>query len=933
MQLLSSIADLKDIVNKEYIDSILADYVLSANLGALATKDSLAFSDLTSRPSKLSDFTDDVVAGKYLPLTGGTISGTSVAPLIINTSSSESSVVFRINSDSKTQIGYNPYLGSFIYNYSSSKSIGIKDDGTPHYNGNTIYHAGNFNPADYLPLSGGTISGGSGALEIKRNGPYLSNIKFSNTDGKLGELGFVWANNPAFFHTDGNYYTLIHSGNIGDQKVASADSAKVISDYSNSRITSADVEIFGDSGVRKFIASSYMTSGKPPEDGSILHFSWDTASGYEHQLFISSNKLATPEQRMAWRAQDEGVWGDWKTIAFTDSNVASAQALKHSNGTVGATVTANGVLCISAQGIFNSDASLSLFDFNGAQLSVGYSMRNSYITNIYGNTIKFTVGNATKMLINSSGNVGIGTTDPKYTLDVNGQLSTPYYLSFRNASDSEFSYIGRGGSAEVLTIMTYGAGNPLNFGTNSKTRMYINGDGNVTIGTTDLAGTSYALCVNGVNKFYDKDNTLKLYTSIKGSGVQVGRTTSAYTGGYNAGVTIGEDDSNLGFIAGAYNESTGSSKILFHYGGTNQFDASIFIKGISGNVGIANANPAYKLDVAGSIRTTSSLTIGTIVLTDENGTLKIAGNAYTTGQLGAGEVGQPTSGGGNVILDYDSIVGALGFTPAKQNDLSSLTNRVFALESAGPSSSSSLYGDEITIGSSVGNIYISSEDNVQIDTIMGSVLVNGSEVLTKANTSFTRNYSSGTKIGTIKIGGVSTDIYAPASSSSSLWTTEYDMTVGSDVLAASKEYIGTNTIVGWDSAGLCVNDLYIGYDGYTIWMQGSVDEASDMRLKTVIDAVNLDIRDIAFAPIFNYVFKSRPQGRQMLGSSAQYWQAIAPSAVSENDKGNLAMNYGAIALASVVAVAKKVVTHEEEIAELKSKVQSLETRLAKYELN
>ena len=71
----------------------------------------------------------------------------------------------------------------------------------------------------------------------------------------------------------------------------------------------------------------------------------------------------------------------------------------------------------------------------------------------------------------------------------------------------------------------------------------------------------------------------------------------------------------------------------------------------------------------------------------------------------------------------------------------------------------------------------------------------------------------------------------------------------------------------------------------------------------------------------------------MLGSSAQYWQAIAPSAVSENDKGNLAMNYGAIALASVVAVAKKVVTHEEEIAELKSKVQSLETRLAKYELN
>lgn len=139
--------------------------------------------------------------------------------------------------------------------------------------------------------------------------------------------------------------------------------------------------------------------------------------------------------------------------------------------------------------------------------------------------------------------------------------------------------------------------------------------------------------------------------------------------------------------------------------------------------------------------------------------------------------------------------------------------------------------------------------------------------------------------------------------------------------------------MGWDLASTCINDLYIGYDGYTIWMQGSVDEASDMRLKTVVDYINLDIKDIANAPIFNYVFNSRPDGRQMLGSSAQYWQPIASCAVSENDKGNLAMNYGAISLASVVAVAKKTLTHEEEIENLKLEVQDLKQRLAKYELN
>ena len=65
----------------------------------------------------------------------------------------------------------------------------------------------------YLPLSGGTIEGSANALKIKRNSPYMSSIEFVNTDGSLGSLGFVWGNNPAFFHTDGNYYPLIHSGN------------------------------------------------------------------------------------------------------------------------------------------------------------------------------------------------------------------------------------------------------------------------------------------------------------------------------------------------------------------------------------------------------------------------------------------------------------------------------------------------------------------------------------------------------------------------------------------------------------------------------------------------------------------------------------------------------------------------------------------------
>ena len=48
-------------------------YKFKADLAGSA--DSVAWTNVTGRPTKLSDFTDDVVSGKYLPLTGGRLTG------------------------------------------------------------------------------------------------------------------------------------------------------------------------------------------------------------------------------------------------------------------------------------------------------------------------------------------------------------------------------------------------------------------------------------------------------------------------------------------------------------------------------------------------------------------------------------------------------------------------------------------------------------------------------------------------------------------------------------------------------------------------------------------------------------------------------------------------------------------------------------------
>ena len=82
----------------------------------------------------------------FLPLTGGTLkNGNSEYPLIIDTNSpTEVGLRFCMSASPKAWFGYHPTWGTNIYNYASNKYLGIKDDGTPHYQGNTLLHAANY---------------------------------------------------------------------------------------------------------------------------------------------------------------------------------------------------------------------------------------------------------------------------------------------------------------------------------------------------------------------------------------------------------------------------------------------------------------------------------------------------------------------------------------------------------------------------------------------------------------------------------------------------------------------------------------------------------------------------------------------------------------------------------------------------------------------
>ena len=116
---------------------------------------------------------------------------------------------------------------------------------------NTIWHSGNLkNLSDlnddivngkYLPLTGGTISGNltirdggyGNQLTIHRSSTTADSvIKFTNdTDGLLGYIGIGGSSSGSaklqpYFNTGSASYPLIHSGNIGDQSVGTADKLK-----------------------------------------------------------------------------------------------------------------------------------------------------------------------------------------------------------------------------------------------------------------------------------------------------------------------------------------------------------------------------------------------------------------------------------------------------------------------------------------------------------------------------------------------------------------------------------------------------------------------------------------------------------------------------------------------------------------------------------
>ena len=191
-----------------------------------------------------------------------------------------------------------------------------------------------------------------------------------------------------------------------------------------------------------------------------------------------------------------------------------------------------------------------------------------------------------------------------------------------------------------LPTKIYGERIVMNYGTNKTAGFILNSNGNVTIGSSDLASTSFDFCVDGVSNF-------------RGS-TYIGTTSAAL----------------LGFLRPAANYVTTPSGgyLVFNMGGTTTaldksclalYEKDVILALSGGKVGIGATNPAYKLDVNGSLNATTIYQNGTTLA---NTYLALSGGTLTFFGLCGLTLARTTSNSNLIhFTGGDSDFGYLGF--------------------------------------------------------------------------------------------------------------------------------------------------------------------------------------------------------------------------------------------------------------------------------
>ena len=919
--------------------------VLESQVGQLTTQGTkVSVSDLLTTGTKIATITVDGVAhevkGDFLPTSGGTITGT----LILNSPNSDYALHFQTGLGAGW-IGFQADIERwFVTNRNWSISY-------------TLLHSDNYSQYA-LPLTGGTIDGNlivNGNINIQRSSIPLyvtrttagsSVVGFYGKDTAIsiwGSLGMSAKNNPVYLSSEGTTYPLIHSGNIGEYAMKTDGSNQM-----NSPLRLATIaDLTKETGL--YVGQTNISGGAAFDYASFVNIYDRCNSSLQLSWFrnISIPKLVA-------RISENGNWSAWKTIAFTDSNVASATnstycanwgtESEHITYDLGTANNTDTWVPVMTQGKMQHRVIPVAYNSAPSTLSVLSATKLTTARTIWGQSFD-------------------GTGDVSGNLIYNGETFI--------TNETGFTSFGN------MSRITFINGNGIWFNSSGHDVVF-SSSGNVIIGTTNDNGEK--LQVNGDIRA----------ATLKAAQIELSYTTP--------------------FIDFHFNNSTAdyTSRIIEWKSGMLTINETLHAK-YNGNVGIGTTDPKAKLDVTGTLHASGAVTFGSTLTiagaTTHNGIAYFGGTTYyinTSGNANfnaiSGSSLQVDSAAFNGTIhsnEYSGSVAKWSITNDGAASFASLSNGGLLETSTLRVSSTSTFTGKTNHNGGIGATSLSVSGT---STLSGHVGIGTSPHSTYAlyvDGSLRCGPIDG---GTASFGALYSNTHVPNSnntydlgSTSYRWASIYgvgadfsgNVTVNGTLYASGTLY--TNDIDGSDIYITASGDLYLhtltGYvgannkrwaiDGYgnykgqslyinprdndneiitdnnkkkthgfpregvAVFVNGDIaatgeisanalNQGSDIRFKHQLGDITLDLDTIANAPMFRFTWTNKENSRVQIGTSAQYWKDSARELVSVDKDDFHRLDYATLGVLIGVTLGKTVKNHEDRIKELETKVESLE---------
>ena len=137
------------------------------------------------------------------------------------------------------------------------------------------------------------------------------------------------------------------------------------------------------------------------------------------------------------------------------------------------------------------------------------------------------------------------------------------------------------------------------------------------------------------------------------------------------------------------------------------------------------------------------------------------------------------------------------------------------------------------------------------------------------------------------------------------------------------------------SSGIDVQKMYLDSSG-NLLTTGGITMYSDLRKKTILNHVELSLKEVADAPLIEHYYNSDEAKTTHVGSVAQYWAGLNDWFCKEDGEGFLTMEIQNAALASAISVARELTRYEsktdKQIKKLKKRIDELQKEIEQFKI-